>query len=185
MENLEKEIEEKCKEHEKGLIYYCIDCKKSVCSDCAMFGGEHKGHKFEHLVKIYDQQLNDIRNESKVISEKLKEYYDLIDNMRKSIDRVQKVKDNKEEELEHVISLFKERLELQLNDKLMLLLSEKNSINEEIELLENLQKNLHKEVNEASRAEFIKKSKELMTSISEVKARPIISFSDFEVSPHF
>eukprot|EP00826_Nyctotherus_ovalis_P047440 TRINITY_DN5456_c0_g2_i3.p1 TRINITY_DN5456_c0_g2~~TRINITY_DN5456_c0_g2_i3.p1 ORF type:complete len:260 (+),score=67.68 TRINITY_DN5456_c0_g2_i3:175-954(+) len=181
----EAEKDEKCEEHKQPLMYYCADCKQSICSDCAMFESQHKGHKFEHLAKVCDQHLNSIRAEESFIAEKLKHYFSLMEAMRMSIDKVQKAKDDKEEELMRMISLFKEKLELQLNDKLMILLSEKNSVSEEIEQLEMLEKVVDKEIEMGSKAGFIEKSKELIAAISEAKARPLISFNDLEVSAHF
>ena len=84
------EKDEKCSQHEQPLIYYCTTCKKSICSDCAMFGNEHKDHKFEHLSNVYNQHLHRIKEEEKFIIKKLSEYSKLMDGLRKSIDEIQK-----------------------------------------------------------------------------------------------
>lgn len=150
-----------------------------------MFGSNHKNHKFEHLAKVYDQHLKEIKDEQKLIAMKLQDYSKLMDIVRKSIDSTQKAKDDKEEELVRVMSLFKEKLELQLNDKLMILLSEKSAIGEEIGRLESLEKNLDKEITASSKSELIEKSKELISSIAEMKSRPVLPLSEVEVTPHF
>ena len=33
-----------CNEHNTALNYFCNTCKKPICSDCAMFGNDHKQH---------------------------------------------------------------------------------------------------------------------------------------------
>ena len=35
---------EKCQQHKTALNYYCSTCKIPLCSDCAMFGDDHKQH---------------------------------------------------------------------------------------------------------------------------------------------
>ena len=150
-----------------------------------MFGNEHKDHKFEHLSNVYNQHLNNIKEEEKFIIKKLSEYSKLMDGLRKSIDEIQKSKDDKEEELVRVMGIFKERLELQLNDKLMILLSQKSAIGEEIGHLETLEKNMDKEISSASKSGLIEKSKELIDSIVEIQSRPIVSFNNNEVSSYF
>ena len=58
-----------CKEHKKEIfVYYCIDCKKNLCEECAELKN-HYHHKktFEHLLKVDDRieeivrQIEDIR----------------------------------------------------------------------------------------------------------------------------
>lgn len=49
-----KNKEDFCLEHKLQMIYFCIPCKKLVCSDCVMFTENHKGHKCERLKIIYE-----------------------------------------------------------------------------------------------------------------------------------
>jgi len=36
---------EVCTEHDNTpMNYYCNTCKRAICSDCAMFGDEHRSH---------------------------------------------------------------------------------------------------------------------------------------------
>lgn len=47
-------IVEMCLFHpDSPLSYYCVTCVEPICSDCAMFGTEHKGHDFEKLSLVY------------------------------------------------------------------------------------------------------------------------------------
>jgi len=186
-ESLKKEVskDEKCTAHDQPMIYYCTTCSVSICSDCAMFGTDHKDHKFEHLEKVYNKHKNTIKQESEYIKLKLQDYIKSMDGIRRTIEIIQKSKEEKEDELIRVMTLLKDRLELQLKEKLMILLSEKNVIGDEINYLENLQKGVDKEINECSKTSLIGKSKELIQAIDEVKTRPSISFNGVDVSPEF
>jgi tripartite motif-containing protein 37 len=50
--------------HDTALNYYCNTCTKAICSDCAMFGEEHKAHQFERLQVVYQRHVDSIRVES-------------------------------------------------------------------------------------------------------------------------
>lgn len=40
-----KKRDEVCAEHDNTpMNYYCNTCKRAICSDCAMFGDDHKAH---------------------------------------------------------------------------------------------------------------------------------------------
>ena len=62
-----------------------------------MFGTEHKDHKFEHLEKIYDQHLGNIKGEYDIIRKKLVEYIKAMDEVRIPITNLQREKDKKKE----------------------------------------------------------------------------------------
>ena len=44
---------EACPDHDLPCTYFCETCAVSVCSDCALFSSEHKGHDFKHLRDVY------------------------------------------------------------------------------------------------------------------------------------
>ncbi len=53
---------EMCWKHEyTELMYYCNNCKVATCSDCAMFGDEHKNHKFQKLGEVYEKHVDMIK----------------------------------------------------------------------------------------------------------------------------
>ena len=186
-ENLKRETgkNEKCNLHNQLLIYYCTTCQKAICSDCAMFGSDHKEHKFEHLEKVYNQHVKSIKDESGFIKEQLMNYMKAMESIRRSIDSIQKAKEAKEEELVRVMETLRNNLEKQLKEKLVLLLSEKSAIGNEITYLETLTEAMEKEINAASKSQLVKRSKELTKIIGEAKKRPTISFDGFNCSPEF
>lgn len=54
-------------------MYYCNTCKIATCSDCAMFGEEHKGHKFQKLNEVYEKHVKLIKGEAENLRSRLKE----------------------------------------------------------------------------------------------------------------
>ena len=64
---------EQCPKHETDMLYYCNTCKTSTCSDCAMFGTEHKDHNFSKLTEIYDKHVEMIKKEAGGLRKRLKD----------------------------------------------------------------------------------------------------------------
>ncbi len=57
--------------HDTALNYYCNTCKKPICSDCAMFGEEHKSHEFEKLQVVYERHIELIKKEANGLRKRL------------------------------------------------------------------------------------------------------------------
>ena len=74
---------EMCPSH-KGtpLSYYCVTCSKPICSDCAMFGSDHRSHQFEHLKDVYDRHLKTIREESTGLRTRLAELNECVSDVQ-------------------------------------------------------------------------------------------------------
>ena len=46
-----------------------------ICSDCAMFGSDHKSHEFEKLSQVYERHVEKIRKEANGLRKRLKELH--------------------------------------------------------------------------------------------------------------
>lgn len=171
--------------HSQALIYYCATCEKSICSDCAMFGDDHKEHRFEHLEKVYEQHLQSIRSESEFVHARAAEYAKHMERIKRMIETIQRAKDDKVEELMRVKRLVQEKLEEELKEKLMVLFSEKSVVGDEIKYLKGLQKDVEKEISFSTRSQLVLKSQELVKKIVEARARPELPIEDIDVSPEF
>jgi tripartite motif-containing protein 37 len=150
-----------------------------------MFGDEHKEHKFEHLEKIYERHLQNIKKEAEFVQERSEEYAKQMDKIKTSIEMTQRAKDNKVDELTRMKKLIQEQLEKELKDKLMVLFSEKSAIGDEMKYLKNLQKDIEKEISSSTRSQLVIKSQELIGKIEEAKARPKLILEGTDVSPEF
>ncbi len=174
--------DEKCPVHHQSLMYFCATCQKSVCSDCAMFGSDHRDHKFEHLDKVYENHVQSIREAQTYIRQRLSGYLHNMDDIRQTLNELQKAKEDKMDESAKIFHEIKERLEFHLKTKQMTLLAQKNIINDEIGFLEGLEENVNKEIDSASKSALVERSTELVKSISEVKDRPAVAFDNSVVT---
>lgn len=83
---------EKCPQHGTQLSYFCKTCKRPICSDCAMFGDQHKNHKFEKLDDVYTRHVSLIKGEAGALSRRLRDLKSNISEVQSSIEKVQKAK---------------------------------------------------------------------------------------------
>ena len=64
---------ELCPAHDTALNYYCNTCKRPICSDCAMFGEDHRQHQFEKLQVVYERHVEMIKKEAVGLRKRLQE----------------------------------------------------------------------------------------------------------------
>ena len=150
-----------------------------------MFGSDHREHKFDHLEKVYDRHLKEVRTEQDCIKSRLKEYVKSMDELREIIKSVQEAKEEKWDEIDRITKLMQSKLEGQLKEKLMILLAEKNVIGDEISYLESLEESVNKEISSASKSNLVEKSSDLIKTIEEVKNRPGGTFDSSKVTMGF
>ena len=105
---------EQCPEHETPLNYYCSTCKRAICSDCAMFGDDHRQHQFERLPLVYQRHVDLVKQESGCLLKRLQELGEHVRDTQSAIERVTKAKEEKAKELE----LFVESAQGKLNQQL-------------------------------------------------------------------
>lgn len=125
---------EVCKEHGARLDYYCQTCKTPICSECAMFGGDrHKDHKFLRLGEVYEKHCDVIKNEAIGLKKRLKELTKYMNDVQASIEKVTRAKEDKCKEIENFVENIQAKLNTQLKNKLLTLLSQRQSMQDEIE----------------------------------------------------
>jgi uncharacterized protein YlxW (UPF0749 family) len=95
-----KSNKELCGEHGTALNYFCSTCQIPICSDCAMFGSDHKSHEFEKLSVVYERHVEKIRKEANGLRKRLKELHLYMNEVQNTIDKVNSAKEEKNKELE-------------------------------------------------------------------------------------
>lgn len=163
---------EKCIIHGCALNYYCMNCFSAVCSDCAMFGTEHKGHEFQHLANIYKQHVEQINNESKTLTRRLKELEGVLQDLDGNIEKFKKAKDDKSRELAECMKHIQERLDTQLQNKLHVLYRNRDDIYDEISKLKSLKTEVDKEMGQNGKSKLIAKSSELVKKLQSIQNLP-------------
>ncbi len=136
---------EVCVQHDSTpMNYYCNTCKQAICSDCAMFGDEHKQHQFERLQVVYQRHVDTIKQESGCLMRRLQELSEHVRETQAAIEKVTKAKEEKSKELELFVEAAQNKLNQQLKAKLLTLLQHKSAMTDEIESLDAFHSQLNK-----------------------------------------
>lgn len=175
-----------CKDHGAKLDYYCQTCQIPICSDCAMFGGDtHKDHKFLKLHEVYEKHCDVIKKEAQGLKKRLKELTKHMNDVQRTIEKVTKAKEDKSKEIENFVENIQAKLNTQLKNKLLALLSQRGSMQDEIEQLEEFHNKLNQELTKMPKSSLIKKSGDLIRQLKEIHTKEPHRFVDNEVTIDF
>lgn len=175
---------DKCQVHETPLNYYCVTCQTLVCSDCAMFESQHKGHEFQRLNAIYDKQAAEVKKEAETLKEKLKDLMSVLGQVERNLEEVQKGKAAKAQEIGTYFEDLQKNLDETLREKVKQLLEQKETITSEIERLEGIQLELTRFLN-GPKAKLISKTTDLLHKLKSATELPISNFRFSEVNSDF
>ena len=160
---------EKCAQHECPLNYYCTTCIKEICSDCAMFSPEHKGHEFQHLSSVYNKHLAEINTESKVLSERIRVLESMLAGLETTVEKLKCFKAEKGRELSACFDQMIQRLDDQLNSKTFELNQKRDLVSEEIRKLKYTQNDIDRELSQVSKNKLILKSPDLLRRLKDLQ----------------
>ena len=68
----------RCETHSEKLSVYCWGCRVAICHQCALWGGTHSGHTFKPLEEVYQQHVNQIKDEVSQLRRRLVELISLV-----------------------------------------------------------------------------------------------------------
>lgn len=68
----------RCEVHSEKLSVFCWSCQISICHQCALWGGTHSGHTFKPLEEVYEQHVNQIKDEVSHLRRRLVELVSLV-----------------------------------------------------------------------------------------------------------
>ena len=112
-----------------------------------MFGGnKHKDHKFLRLGEVYEKHCDVIKKEAQGLKKRLKELTKHMHDVQNTIQKVTKAKEEKCKEIENFVENIQAVLNTQLKNKLLTLLSQRGSMQDEIEQLEEFHQKLNYEL---------------------------------------
>ncbi len=95
----EKKELDACAIHNLEFYYYCKDCEEALCTDCAMFGKKHKGHEFQHISKVYENQVEQIKGEAKLLKGRINTIMGKLSSVDQNIQQITESKETKANEL--------------------------------------------------------------------------------------
>lgn len=157
--------QETCSEHNVQLLYFCVNCNESLCSDCYMFGKKHKDHEINKIDNIYNDHIVLIKTESKELQSKYEQLNSLLKALNERIIFVRNYKLERTNELEELFDNLRTKLEGVMHVKLSKLLQSKNDISDKLKYLECVKLNIDKELIEAPKSVLIAKSDELIQNM--------------------
>ena len=105
--------------------------------------------------------------------------------MERNVESVRGAKDEKVREIRNAVELMIARLDSQLKQKLLALMSQKNALTQETEQLENLLSEIDQYLNGKTRSELISKAPELLQLSMEINRKPTTSFVTASVQSDF
>ena len=175
---------DKCQVHETPLSYYCVTCQTLVCSDCAMFESEHKGHEFQRLNAIYDRHVGDVKKEAETLKGKMKELTAVLAQIERNLEEVQKGKISKAQEIVSYFDDLQKNLDETLREKVKKLLEQKETVTAEVERLEGIQLELNRFL-AGSKAKLISKTSDLLHKLKSATEQPMTVFRFAEVNTEF
>lgn len=172
-----------CKEHEQEIKYFCKQCSLPICSDCAMFSKEHKGHEFDHLKNVYDHSIVVLR--SKVADAQRK-----VTSMQISIKEIdaimKKLEENKHEKKVLIAQFqkkFRDRLDKEYQEKINNLLNQKSKSGRDLEQLLKEYKEfkgkldlVNDKIVSSNRVDIVLNHPQIETSIEELDKKDIPEF---------
>uniref|UniRef100_A0A8C4QQI0 Tripartite motif containing 37 n=1 Tax=Eptatretus burgeri TaxID=7764 RepID=A0A8C4QQI0_EPTBU len=176
---------DRCEIHNEKLSVFCWTCKKSICHQCALWGGMHGGHTFKPLSEIYEQHVSQVNEEVVKLRRRLMELISLVQEVEKNVECVREAKDERVREIRSAVELMIARLDSQLKSKLLTLMGQKHSLTQETELLETLLQEVEHQLRSCSKSELIAKSNEILQMFQQVHRKPMASFVTAPVPPDF
>ncbi len=94
-----------CQAHIKSMDYYCFQCKKNICKDCAK---DHQGHQYKSIDLLIpdEKELQDLTDSTEKIKEKMKTLKSIIENLVYTLNRTWDIYDNYYTIAKHILNKY-------------------------------------------------------------------------------
>uniref|UniRef100_A0A1I8GPT5 E3 ubiquitin-protein ligase TRIM37 n=1 Tax=Macrostomum lignano TaxID=282301 RepID=A0A1I8GPT5_9PLAT len=176
---------DQCESHKEKLSVFCQSCQLSVCHKCALFDARHAQHKFEPLDSVYENHVRRVQERVDQLKRRNMELTAMIQEVEKNMESVKQAKDERVREIRNAVELMITRLDSQLKAKLVTLMTQRNHLVQETELLEALLNQVEYKVCMLSKSQLITKSAEILTLFNEIHRQPMGSFVSAPVPAEF
>ena len=168
----------KCELHKNEKVsVYCLTCKKSICHQCALFGGTHTSHSFKPLDEIYEYFKEQILEQMKILKQRHGELVSMVQEVERNMESVKSAKDERVREIRNAVELMVARLENQLKTKMITLMSQRNKLTQETEIMESKMQEVEREIRTKTKSELIAKNTDIIQQCQSITNRkPMASF---------
>lgn len=158
-----------CSVHKLPLIYFCETCNDACCSDCCVLAeSPHHGHELSRLNAVYDKHLERVTDAIEELETRKTELMLAMEGIDENIALIKSVKESHTRDIQIHLQRMQERLENEVNKKLIGLHSQKatliDSINECTATVDTLQR----EIRRQSQSALVSKSSDMIHAALEV-----------------
>ena len=158
-------------------------CAEPVCSDCALFTTKHKGHDFQRLETVYEAHAEQVTESVARVRQRLCGLQVRIREVEANVELVNDSKEVVAQELHTAFESITARLQAQLSSKLVVLLRQKEEVEEDYSSTHKVADMVERQLKRASRSSLISQSAGLLRCVEEVCERVPSEFASTSV-PH-
>jgi tripartite motif-containing protein 37 len=159
---------------------YCLTCKKCICHQCALFGGSsntHTSHSFKPLDEIYTFHREQINEQINTLKRRHSELVSLVQEVERNIDSVKTAKDERVREIRNAVELMVARLENQLKNKILTLMSQRNKLSQDTETMESMIQDIESDIRMKTKSDIILNQADILHKCLQLTTRkPMASF---------
>ncbi|ORX91641.1 hypothetical protein K493DRAFT_49616 [Basidiobolus meristosporus CBS 931.73] len=159
-----------CPKHETKISYYCKTCKVALCSDCAMFGDDHREHEFERLQTIYEHHVSNLKKQGDELRQRLIKFEEMIKNVELRERLCRDAKSQAEEELLSLTQYYQNLLSTQLQQKQTSLFVQKAVLTKDKECLRSALKEIDDAISNCSWVELIQEQEKIVDFLNRIQS---------------
>ncbi|CAD8181400.1 unnamed protein product [Paramecium pentaurelia] len=160
-----------CPLHNAQLQYYCVTCAHPICSECAMFSA-HKMHEFEHIQKVFDSKIKDVKTKMENVQDKLKTLKHSAIVIDELMDELNRSKDERVQEIQAYTEQLLQKLEQTHTARMGNLQMQRQRLNEKILIASAELDNISQQIKGYQKSKTIMTAQELLQRIEQVNVEP-------------
>jgi tripartite motif-containing protein 37 len=162
----------RCEVHRaEKLSVYCLTCNRCICHQCALFGGTHMSHQFKPLDEVYEYHRERIQEQVNLLKKRDGELLGQVQEVERNIETVKGAKDEKVREIRNAVEMMVTRLENQLKNKVLTLMSQRNKLSQETESMEAAVLEIECDLQTKTKSELIAKQSDIIQKCQVLIAR--------------
>lgn len=153
---------EVCSKHNIQYLYYCIDCKIPLCSDCCLFEDEHKNHNIKKLNEVYMTHRDLIKNESAIIENKQSLLIQNLKDVNDIINEIVTFKFQKGKEFKQIYDNLNNQMEMNISNISFKMKNLQKDISDKVKYIDKSRKEINVQIEKSAQSELIEKSVEII-----------------------
>ena len=153
---------EECTIHNLPIIYYCKNCKISLCSDCVMLNDEHKNHIINKVDSLYKENLSSLNKMISNYNKKINQYSTMMKSIEQIVESVDDFIENKNKEIKEMYDEMRRSIQEKGDEIKEKLIHCKEGMKMKIDQIKAINIMLNKKISSLGKTEMIKQYKEII-----------------------